>query len=409
MVSKGNDVYYIKDKQLPDDQGASVEISKMLNLEMTSLYQGEVPVNTDKLGWRGILVEVIDKEKPSVLAADLPEMATAVSTQLFSESLSSLLAQMSEMQKTPLVKAAIAILEGLRDQAMATSNPNSQKIRYAKGIAALIFFYINTRFMHLIQQNPSHQKAYAAAALVSLLITAAFALSAVLGSKRAIDFKKRAQELIFEIGNNRDDIISYLYDTAARDSGWTDLRNLNERELLSRFSDSVGKLIEPTGENVESRITDGELVIEMRDLKERSDHMITMLDKMNARLAAAAQASLSRTRLRQTAAQKISGAYTKAKQVVQGLRKPKSNLREMPKRGDRAQLIEPLRGGIDLNSANLDLQIIKRNGKGIPLPLAQQDMAQMSRIQGFIPQIIEIRPALNIPIISELQQKLQSS
>jgi len=63
-------------------------------------------------------------------------------------------------------------------------------------------------------------------------------------------------------------------------------------------------------------------------------------------------------------------------------------------------------GGIDLNSANLNLQI-KRDGKGVPLPMAQQDMAQLMQIQGFVPVIIEIKPAVNLPIISELQQKLQ--
>ena len=65
-------------------------------------------------------------------------------------------------------------------------------------------------------------------------------------------------------------------------------------------------------------------------------------------------------------------------------------------------------GGIDLNSANLNLQI-KRDGKGVPLPLIQQDMAQLSRIQGFIPEIIEIKPAVNLPILNELQQKQQPS
>ena len=64
-------------------------------------------------------------------------------------------------------------------------------------------------------------------------------------------------------------------------------------------------------------------------------------------------------------------------------------------------------GGIDLNSANLNLQI-KRDGKGAPLPLVQQDMAQLSHIQGFEPEIIEIKAAMNLPILSELQQKLQS-
>ncbi|MBF0571365.1 MAG: hypothetical protein HQL12_05785 [Candidatus Omnitrophica bacterium] len=65
-------------------------------------------------------------------------------------------------------------------------------------------------------------------------------------------------------------------------------------------------------------------------------------------------------------------------------------------------------GGIDFNSANLAMTI-KRDGKGVPLPLAQQDMAQLNSIGGFTPEILEIRPAVNFPIISELQQKLQST
>jgi hypothetical protein len=73
---------------------------------------------------------------------------------------------------------------------------------------------------------------------------------------------------------------------------------------------------------------------------------------------------------------------------------------------DRA-LLTPT-GGIDFNAANMNLQI-KRDGRGVPLPLSQQDMAQLNSIQGFVPEIIEIRPAVNVPIINELQQKLQSS
>ena len=63
-------------------------------------------------------------------------------------------------------------------------------------------------------------------------------------------------------------------------------------------------------------------------------------------------------------------------------------------------------GGIDFNAAHLDLQI-KRNGQGVPLPLVQQDMAQLNLIQGFEPEIIEIKPALNVPIITELMQELR--
>jgi len=65
-----------------------------------------------------------------------------------------------------------------------------------------------------------------------------------------------------------------------------------------------------------------------------------------------------------------------------------------------------MKGGIDLNSANLNLQI-KRDGNGVPLPLLQQDWAQLNGIQGFIPIIIEIKPVTILPILTELQQKLQ--
>ncbi len=62
------------------------------------------------------------------------------------------------------------------------------------------------------------------------------------------------------------------------------------------------------------------------------------------------------------------------------------------------------KGGIDMNAANMAMTI-KRDGKGVPLPLAQQDMAQMSRIGGFIPMIREIRPITAMPLFSELRQK----
>jgi hypothetical protein len=66
-----------------------------------------------------------------------------------------------------------------------------------------------------------------------------------------------------------------------------------------------------------------------------------------------------------------------------------------------------MKGGIDFNSANLNLQI-KRDGRGVPLPLLQQDWAKLNQIQGLVPTIIEIRPVTNLPILSELQQKFQS-
>jgi len=74
--------------------------------------------------------------------------------------------------------------------------------------------------------------------------------------------------------------------------------------------------------------------------------------------------------------------------------------------GDNAQAAGvKIPGGIDFNSAHLDLQI-KRDGQGVPLPLVRQDMAQLNLIQGFEPEIIEIKAAVNVPIISELQREL---
>ena len=58
-------------------------------------------------------------------------------------------------------------------------------------------------------------------------------------------------------------------------------------------------------------------------------------------------------------------------------------------------------GGIDLNSANLTLHI-KRDGNGVPLPLAQQDWAQLSNIQGLDPVILSIKPASQTELFSQL-------
>ena len=60
-------------------------------------------------------------------------------------------------------------------------------------------------------------------------------------------------------------------------------------------------------------------------------------------------------------------------------------------------------GGIDMNSANLDLRI-KRDGKGVPLPLLLQDMEKLQSIDGFVPVIINITPVTALPILSELKE-----
>jgi hypothetical protein len=53
-------------------------------------------------------------------------------------------------------------------------------------------------------------------------------------------------------------------------------------------------------------------------------------------------------------------------------------------------------GGIDLNSANWDMQI-RRDGKGVPLPVAQQDLESL-QVDGFVPTILSIRPVAGISI-----------
>ena len=59
-------------------------------------------------------------------------------------------------------------------------------------------------------------------------------------------------------------------------------------------------------------------------------------------------------------------------------------------------------GGIDLNSANLAM-VIKRDGKGVVLPMAQQDMAQLSNFEGLDPKILSIKPASQTSLFSQLQ------
>ena len=64
-------------------------------------------------------------------------------------------------------------------------------------------------------------------------------------------------------------------------------------------------------------------------------------------------------------------------------------------------------GGIDLNAANLNLQI-KRDGAGVPLPINQQDLENIN-IEGLFPVIRSIEPVTTLPILSELQSVGASS
>ncbi|MBF0387934.1 MAG: hypothetical protein HQL20_08785 [Candidatus Omnitrophica bacterium] len=59
-----------------------------------------------------------------------------------------------------------------------------------------------------------------------------------------------------------------------------------------------------------------------------------------------------------------------------------------------------LRGGIDFAQSNLDMQI-KRDGAGVPLPISQQNLDNI-RIDGLVPVILNIRPAVGAPVLSYL-------
>ncbi|MFH0753722.1 MAG: hypothetical protein V2A70_04080, partial [Candidatus Omnitrophota bacterium] len=65
------------------------------------------------------------------------------------------------------------------------------------------------------------------------------------------------------------------------------------------------------------------------------------------------------------------------------------------------------KGGIDLNSANLNLQI-KRDGAGVPLPVRMQNLENI-RIDGLTPEIILIQPVTNLPVLGEALAEANSS
>ena len=60
--------------------------------------------------------------------------------------------------------------------------------------------------------------------------------------------------------------------------------------------------------------------------------------------------------------------------------------------------VEDKVGGIDLNPAQLNLQI-RRDGNGVPLPVNLQPIGTM-QIDGFVPVIIQITPVLTLPLLS---------
>ena len=58
-------------------------------------------------------------------------------------------------------------------------------------------------------------------------------------------------------------------------------------------------------------------------------------------------------------------------------------------------------GGIDLNTANLNLRI-KHEGQELAFPMAQEDMAQLNNLKGLFPVIVQIQSASQSILFSKL-------
>ncbi len=63
-------------------------------------------------------------------------------------------------------------------------------------------------------------------------------------------------------------------------------------------------------------------------------------------------------------------------------------------------------GGIDLDPAHFNMRI-KRDAEGVVLPAALQDLKYFENIQGLVPNILEIKPAEDVPILREIQQEIK--
>ncbi len=63
------------------------------------------------------------------------------------------------------------------------------------------------------------------------------------------------------------------------------------------------------------------------------------------------------------------------------------------------QKVDNATGGIDFAQANLNMQI-RRDGKGVPLPVSQQNLDNI-RIDGLVPVILNIQSAVGVPLFTE--------
>jgi len=91
--------------------------------------------------------------------------------------------------------------------------------------------------------------------------------------------------------------------------------------------------------------------------------------------------------------------FEPAKQALEAMN-PAMATPQVAMKKDRAVLEKY--GGIDMNAANLNLHI-KRDGNGVPLPVSQQDRAQLAQVDGLVPVIVKIIPETASPSYSSLQ------
>jgi hypothetical protein len=76
-------------------------------------------------------------------------------------------------------------------------------------------------------------------------------------------------------------------------------------------------------------------------------------------------------------------------------------------KSDAAMGKADIQGGIDFNEQYMKMNI-KRDGNGVPLPVGQQDLENI-RIDGLVPQILNIQPVMSLPILSDAGDPAPSS
>ncbi|MBF0486366.1 MAG: hypothetical protein HQL16_07635 [Candidatus Omnitrophica bacterium] len=94
---------------------------------------------------------------------------------------------------------------------------------------------------------------------------------------------------------------------------------------------------------------------------------------------------------------KLKEARNHAQRAVEEIMQKILALHQSLKSTDFAMATDLTKGGIDLNAANLNLQV-KRDGAGVPLPVSAQNLENF-KIDGLIPEILSIQPVTTLPFL----------